>query len=142
MNNNRIRPLFIFQVTYELFMDEAMLKFKGRSSLKQYMPNKPIKRGIKVWVEADSIIGYVCDFSIYSGKDGIKTDDLGGKVVKQLASTLNSRHHHHLYFDNYFSSSQLFLGLLDMKVYMLVVHTDNRCSPGNKNNAITRSSKG
>ena len=31
-------------------IDEAMIKFQGRSSLKQFMPQKPIKRGIKVWV--------------------------------------------------------------------------------------------
>lgn len=30
-----------------------MIRFKGRSTLKQYMPNKPIKRGYKVWVRAD-----------------------------------------------------------------------------------------
>eukprot|EP00731_Ephydatia_muelleri_P017296 Em0010g394a len=31
----------------EVAVDEAMIKFQGRSSLKQYMPLKPIKRGIK-----------------------------------------------------------------------------------------------
>ena len=31
----------------EVAVDEAMMKFQGRSSLKQYMPQKPIKRGIK-----------------------------------------------------------------------------------------------
>ena len=29
-------------------IDESMVKFKGRSALKQYLPLKPIKRGIKV----------------------------------------------------------------------------------------------
>lgn len=28
-------------------IDESMEKFKGRSAIKQYMPLKPIKRGIK-----------------------------------------------------------------------------------------------
>ena len=31
-------------------IDETMIQFKGKSSLKEYMP---IKRGIKVWVRAD-----------------------------------------------------------------------------------------
>ena len=35
-------------------IDEAMIKFKGRSSLKQYVSLKPIKRGIKAWVRADA----------------------------------------------------------------------------------------
>ena len=30
-------------------IDESMAKFKGKSSLKQYLPLKPIKRGIKIW---------------------------------------------------------------------------------------------
>ena len=34
----------------EVAVDEAMIKFTGRSSLKQYLPMKPIKHGIKVWV--------------------------------------------------------------------------------------------
>lgn len=40
-------------------IDEAMIRFKGVTSLKQYMPGKPIKRGFKVWVRADSVTGYV-----------------------------------------------------------------------------------
>ena len=35
-------------------IDEAMIKFKGRSAIKQYIPQKPIKRGIKAWVRADA----------------------------------------------------------------------------------------
>ena len=34
-------------------IDESMIKFKGRRSVKQYIPLKPIKRGCKVWVRAD-----------------------------------------------------------------------------------------
>ena len=30
-------------------VDEAMVKFKGRLNMKQYMPMKPVKRGIKIW---------------------------------------------------------------------------------------------
>jgi len=32
--------------------DESMISFKSRSSLKQYMPKKPIRRGYKVWMLA------------------------------------------------------------------------------------------
>ena len=45
---------------------EAMVPYKGRSSLKQYMPQKPIKRGFKVWVRADSTNGYVSQFQVYT----------------------------------------------------------------------------
>ena len=49
----------------EIAVDEAMIKFQGRSSLKQYLPKKPTKRGIKVWVLADSKNGYFSNFQVY-----------------------------------------------------------------------------
>ena len=39
----------LYQPHREVAINEAMIKFQGRSSLKQYNPMKPIKRGIKVW---------------------------------------------------------------------------------------------
>ena len=80
-----IRANFLSQYVphKEVAIDEAMIKFKGRSSLKQYMPMKPIKRGIKMWCRADSINGYLNDFEIYTGKSGEGvTHDLGYSVVK------------------------------------------------------------
>jgi len=52
----------------EISIDEAMIKFKVRSSLKQHMPKKPIRRGIKVWMIADALTGYVSAFEVYKGK--------------------------------------------------------------------------
>ena len=58
----KVRPLMEYLSTKfsslyspgeKLAVDEAMIRFQGRSTLKQYMPMKPIKRGIKVWVLAD-----------------------------------------------------------------------------------------
>lgn len=43
-------------------IDESMVLFKGRSSLKQYMPLKPIKRGYKIWCRADTETGYLIQF--------------------------------------------------------------------------------
>jgi len=34
-------------------IDEAMVKYKGRVFFRQYMPKKPIKWGIKVWMIAE-----------------------------------------------------------------------------------------
>ena len=66
-------------------IDEAMVKFKGRSSLKQYMPKKPTKRGFKIWVRSDSTNGFISDFEVYTGKgEGGSTETgLGSKVVKK-----------------------------------------------------------
>ena len=48
-------------------VDESMVPFKGRSSMEQYMPIKPVKRGYKVWCLAESRNGFVSQFDIYSG---------------------------------------------------------------------------
>ena len=51
----------------KLTIDEMMIKFKGKSSMKQYMKQKPIKWVYEVWVLGDLSTGYMCNFEIYSG---------------------------------------------------------------------------
>ena len=45
-------------------MSESMILFKGRRSLKQYNPMKPIKWGYKIWAQAH-MDRYLSKFSIY-----------------------------------------------------------------------------
>lgn len=98
-------------------VDESMIRFKGRSSLKQYMPQKPIKRGYKVWVRAD-VNGYICEFQIYTGKvDNLKTETgLGERVVKDLSKSLAGKYYK-IFFDNYFTSVSLMTSLLKDSIY-------------------------
>ena len=99
----------------EVSIDEAMIKFKGRSSIKQYLPKKPI-RGIKSWVMADAVNGYVCDLQVYTGKHGDRaTTNLGMHVVTHLTSSLPSGSH--VYFGNYFTSLPLVQQLLEQQIY-------------------------
>jgi hypothetical protein len=49
-------------------IDEAMIKWTGRLSFKQYLPAKPIKRGIKVWMHCDADTVFLTDFDIYLGR--------------------------------------------------------------------------
>ncbi len=53
----------LYQPGRDIAVDEAMVKFQGRSSLKQYLPMKPVKRGIKVWVLA-STNGYFWNMQV------------------------------------------------------------------------------
>ena len=112
----KVRPLVnhfsdkfkeVYSPHKEVAVDEAMIKFTGRSSVKQYMPMKPIKRGIKVWVLADSHNGYFCDFQVYTGKTiGAVEKGLGARVVKDLTNNLKGKYHH-TYFDNFFTGVDL-----------------------------------
>ena len=118
-----------FQAAYypncQVSIDEAMIPFKGRSSMKQYLPLKPVKRGFKVWAMADSLNGYLVDFNVYTGATGERETALGEKVVLTLAESIKGRHHQ-LYFDNYFSTINLFLTLLQQDTYSCGTIRTNR----------------
>ena len=89
-------------------IDESMIKFKRRSSIKQYLPLKPIKRGYKVWCLCDPITGYLFNYQIYFEKEETsgKEIPLGERVVFDLISGHNFQGKH-LYFDNFFTSLRL-----------------------------------
>ena len=83
--------------------DEYMIKFKGRSSLKQFNPMKSIKRGFKLWcLSDDKRYGY--KFDVYCGKNDsteITTLRLGSNVEMKLVNHLPAKYHK-VYFDNFF----------------------------------------
>ena len=80
-------------------IDEAMVPYKGRSSLKQYMPKKLIKWGFKVWVRAEADINMTAQKKTW------------GQSCKKSNTKIYSKYHH-IDFDNYFSSVDLMLDLL------------------------------
>ncbi|KAG5900222.1 hypothetical protein JTB14_008104 [Gonioctena quinquepunctata] len=94
----------------EMCVDESIIKFKGRSSIKQYNPKKPIKRGYKFWILSD-MTGFVKKIEIYQGKDEeinhkFSKYTLGARVVLQM--TEQDWHKNKIiYFDNYFNSIDL-----------------------------------
>ena len=84
-------------------VDKGMIGFKGRLSFRQYMPAKPTKYGIKVWMAADASNGFVINHEVYLGKQPgcVLANGLGYSVVMELMSpSLNKNHH--VYFDNFF----------------------------------------
>ncbi|XP_055918585.1 piggyBac transposable element-derived protein 4-like [Eupeodes corollae] len=97
-------------------IDESMIKFKGRSSLRQYMPMKPIKRGYKVWIRANES-AYISEFQIYTGRSSDSVElNLGARVVKDLTQKLIGKGHH-VFFDNFFNSVQLQKDLKNQTIY-------------------------
>ena len=84
---DRLREVFrsVYSPPQNVSVDEAMIAFKGRSTLKQYMPLKPVKHGIKVWTMSDAVHGYVSEFEVYTGRKGNAVEkNLGANVVKTL----------------------------------------------------------
>ena len=93
-------------------LDEGMIKFKGRVSYLQYMPAKPMRRGIKVWILCDSKTGYMNQFEFYLGKRGttVSKDGLYFDIVSNLTKCLRYKNHH-VFFDNLYTSIPLLLHL-------------------------------
>ena len=90
--------------------------FKGRSSLKQFSPDKSTKWGYKVWCRCDSHTGYNSYFEIYLGKQGDTTEKgLGRKVVLNMTKDIYNKGYH-VYFDNFFLALIWHLSLLIRKL--------------------------
>ena len=87
-------------------IDGHMVKFKGRSSMKQYVKNKPIKWGFKFWFRCASKIGYLQEMDMYLGKKQQVVHSMGEGVVLQLSQKLNDTYRT-LFFDNFFNSPSL-----------------------------------
>jgi len=68
----------VYKPSGTVAVDESMIAFKGRSSLKQYKLMKPIKRGYKVWNLADSSTGHVLSFDVYAGNNMDSSGDSSG----------------------------------------------------------------
>ena len=105
-----------------LSIDESMIKFKGRCRLRQFMKNKPIRFGMKLWSLCTDY-GYLLNFDIYCGKGSGETTEklskctLGTRVVMKLLNSFlldtprNKIEDYHVVFDNFFTSPDLILGL-------------------------------
>ena len=94
-------------------IDEHLVKFNGRSGMKQHIKSKPIKWGFKVWCCCSSTSGYPYQMDIYLGRK--KTPEinlgLGEEVVLQLTKDFE-RSLCTVYFENFFNSPKLIEKLL------------------------------
>ena len=91
-------------------IDESMVPSYGSHGCKQYIQNKPVKFGYKLWVAATPL-GYDIQFYPYAGKNDNYNKDigLGGSAVMTLMSKLPTvpNSHYHAVMDNFFTSPSL-----------------------------------
>ena len=100
-----------------LSIDEMMIGTRCRIAFLQYLPNKPTKFGIKVWVIAEAKTGYVLGFQIYTGaSQDDQSKGLAYRIVMDLIEPFVGKDHS-LYTDNFYTSPCLYLDLLQKKVY-------------------------
>ena len=102
-------------------VDEQIVPFKGRHSLKVYMKKKPKKWGYKIWALGGKS-GYIHKFYV-AGDNTVRAQDAdlvkaigkSGEVVVNL--TENLAQGSYVFFDNYFSSPELLAELSKRKIH-------------------------
>ena len=52
-----------------LCVDETLYSYRGRCPIKQFIPSKPAKYGIKIWSLVDNDTKYLLDAVVYQGKE-------------------------------------------------------------------------
>ena len=111
----------------EQSIDEHMVKFKGRSGMKQYIKLKPKKWGFKFWFRYLSKSGYLYQMNIYLGRKQISEFNLGlgAEVVLLLTKGLEQSFCTY-YFDNYFNGLKLNGKLFQKDIYDIATVLCNR----------------
>ena len=101
----------LYEVNGFVTVDESMVKFKGRLAFRQYLPMKPVKWGVKVWVMAESKTGYVNHFQVYTGAiQGKAEKDLAHRIVMDLAKPYFGSNLT-IYMDNFYTGVPLMVDL-------------------------------
>ena len=117
-------------IDVHLSLDEHIVPFKGKSSLKQYNQKKPRKCGYTIFVLSD-YKGIVYNFQIYDGPllamPGNKDIGASANIVMQLASVIPKNQGHKLYFDdNWFTSVNLQVEIEKIGIHSLGTVCRNR----------------
>ena len=108
-------------VSGELSIDEMMIAAYHRTYIRQYMPNKPDKYGIKCWAICDSRTGYLYHIEVYAGKRPGEQGEkgLGHRVVEGLVDACDVPQNAIIAMDRFFSSPTLAKCLLEKGFFVV-----------------------
>lgn len=113
----------------KLSIDEQVIPFKGRSSLRTYNPKKPHKWGYKIYV-LSGIDGVVHNFQFYTGTikpiDGEPDLKASGNIILHLLQPIPRGVWHKVYFDNWFTSVELQATLYNRQIACVGTVRSNR----------------
>ena len=93
-------------------VDEHLARYRGKCPFKQYIPSKPDRYGIKMFVLADANTFYPINIKIYTGKS--KVNNSPEEIVIRLISRLKPDHI--LTGDNFFAPLKLSNRLLERNI--------------------------
>lgn len=116
----KVRPLYnklkkkcnLIKMERNICVDEQMILFKGHLSIKQYTHGKPCPWGIKAFLLCGES-GIIHDLLLYQGSKteinsvNLRQFGLGASTVLHLTENVE-KNLQFIYFDNFFSTFQLF----------------------------------
>uniref|UniRef100_A0A8W8NTV8 PiggyBac transposable element-derived protein domain-containing protein n=1 Tax=Magallana gigas TaxID=29159 RepID=A0A8W8NTV8_MAGGI len=113
----------LFQPYESVSVDERMVASKHQySGIRQFIRDKPIPFGLKLWVLADSITGYTYAFFVYLGKKRTelnnRTKGLSYNVGMELSKKLVNQGYR-IYTDSFYTTQHLATDLLQKKTYLI-----------------------
>ena len=116
-----------FVLDENVTVDEQLLTYRGRVSFKQYIPSKPGKYGIKMWMLCDSRTSYVHRLQIYTGRPAgqEREQNQGERVVLDLTRDLQ-RSGRNVPTDNFFTCLSLVQKLKQHQMTLLGTIRKNR----------------
>ena len=120
----------------KLSIDEAMVLYFGKHSAIMYIKGKPICFKYKIWSLCGED-GYPYKINIYTGKKSSQRSDepLGQRVVLnllELVTNLSEPKYLEVYFDNFFSSTELLKLLSDQGFIATGTIRENRTDGATK----------
>lgn len=110
-------------------VDEQLHSFRGRVNFKQYMPKKPARYGIKLFMACDSDTSYMLRAKVYLGKEGDQVQrGLATTVVCELIDALpeQQRRGRNVTTDNFFTSKELADRLKDKRMTLVGTMKQNK----------------
>lgn len=112
-----------------LSIDESMVPYYGRHSIKMFIRGKPIRFGYKLWCLCGPD-GFPYHLQIYTGKhEQDANQPLGSRVVNHMVNVIeenSATRHHQLFFDNFFTSHGLLSSLADRQMRATGTVRENR----------------
>ncbi|XP_066585579.1 piggyBac transposable element-derived protein 4-like [Prorops nasuta] len=113
----------VYKPDQQLSLDECIIPWRGRLSIKTYNPAKITKYGILVRVLSEARTGYVSNFCVYAA-DGKKLEKTVLSVIGQYKNMW-----HHTYQDNYYNSVTIAKMFLKNKLRVCGTIRKNRGLP-------------
>ena len=112
----------------KMSVDEQMIPYKGKNSLRQYLPKKPKKWGFKA-IARCGVSGLTYDFLLYDGSCPSVSESCGyqpGDFVIKLCETLPIDKNFKVYFDNWFTFLELHIQLQKSGIWSVGTIRSNR----------------